>query len=96
MDNFELFINQIIKEKGLDTEPAEVVEQIRQDLQNSLEQRVNAMLISSLPEEKLPEFEQLLDADNTETIQAFLAANISDLQEKIAVELLQFKTLYLA
>lgn len=95
MENLEQFINRIIEEKGFQNEAPEVLTQIKEDLLESVERRINAMIIKNLDEHILPDFEALLDADNKEKIQVFIKQHIPDIDERVAAELLEFKTLYL-
>lgn len=96
MENLEEFIDRIIEEKGLDKEAPEVVAQIRQDLSESLERRINAMIVSKLDPAILSDFDALLDGGDMQKVQSFVKTHIPDIEERVAAELLEFKTLYLA
>lgn len=96
MHNLEEFIDRIVAEKGFDTKDPEVLAQIKADLLGRLEDRINAMILSELPQDKLEEFEKMLDAGNGEAINNFLKENISDAEQKLATVMLEFKSIYLA
>lgn len=95
MKNIEQFIEKVVEEKGFDKKDPEVVAQIKADLTNSLEDRINAMILSNLPEDALTPFEKVLDGGNEEELNTFVKQYIPDLDEKLAVEMLTFKNMYL-
>ncbi len=92
----EDFINRIVTEKGLEHKDPEVLAQIKADLMSRFEDRLNAMILSNLPSDKLEDFNKLLDSKNDEAINEFLKNNVPDVEEKLATEMLEFKSLYLA
>jgi len=96
MNTIEEYVDQIIIEKGFDTEAPEVIAQLKEDIAEHIENRINAMIITSIPEDKLSEFEALLDGDDQEKIQTYIRKEIPDIDEKVAIELAQFKATYLA
>jgi ATP phosphoribosyltransferase len=96
MKNIDDFIDQVIKDAGLDTETPEVVEQIKSDLSDSLENRINSMIVTNIPAEKLEEFDAIMDSNDEEKIQAFLQHTVPDFEQKVAIELAQFRASYLA
>ncbi len=95
MKNIEEFIDRIIAEKGFDTKEPEVLAQIKADLMSRFEDCVNAMIVTNLPEDLLEEFSKILDDEDEEKTNAFLMANIPDVEEKLAAEMLEFKSMYL-
>ncbi|MDQ5928404.1 MAG: hypothetical protein QG594_178 [Bacteroidota bacterium] len=95
MKNIEEFIDRIIAEKGFDVKDPEVLAQIKTDLTSRFEDRLNAMIISNLPGDKLEEFNTLLDTNNEEEVNTFLKNNIPEIEEKLAAEMLEFKSIYL-
>lgn len=96
MKNFDDFIDQLIRDKGLDSEEPEVVAQIKSDLSDSLENRINAMIITNIPEDKLSDFEKLLDGKDGDKIQEYIKKTIPSFEEKLAMELAEFRSFYLA
>jgi len=75
----------------------EVVDQIKADLLSKVEDRVNAVIISNLSEEKLEEFTNMLDSNiSDEEMQKFCSDNIPNLAQLIATELIVFKQTYLS
>lgn len=94
--NLDEFINEIIKEKNVTDLSPEVVEQLRSDLRDRLEDRINAAILDKVPEEKLEEFENLLDGQDQGKLQEFISAIIPDLDVVVSLELLSFRKLYLS
>lgn len=96
--NLESFVERLYEEKKFPADlEKEVADQIKTDLLNQLEDRINAVIISNLSTEKLEEFNTLLDADTAdEQMQEFFLSAIPDLSQLIAAELLVFKQSYLA
>lgn len=92
------FVDRLIVEKKLPADlEKEVVDQIKSDLLSKVEDRVNAVIISNLSEDKLDEFNKLLDSDiSDEEMQKFCSDNIPDLPQLLASELIVFKQSYLS
>lgn len=90
------FINELLKEKDISGLDPEVVAQLKTDLETRLEDRINAAIVEKIPDDKLSEFEDLLDNPNADKISAFLNDNIVDLESVVALELINFRKLYLA
>ena len=96
MKTIEEFIDLLVLEKGFDTKDQAILDQIKSDLTSRFEDRINAMIITNLSEDLLPEFEKLLDSNNQEEINTFLKKHIPGIEEKLASEMLQFKNMYLS
>ncbi len=84
-----------MEEKGLTNLPQEVFAQVKQDLLDRIEDRVNAMIVRKLPPEQLEEFENILDTGKEKDIQSFCAKHIPNLEEAVAAELMNFRDTYL-
>ena len=95
MQNIEEFVSRLIEDKGFNEQDPEIIAQMKKDLLDRVENRINAMIVSILSSEKLPEFEKLLDGGSEEEIQKFVKGNIPDIDERVATELLTFKNIYL-
>lgn len=95
MKNIEEFIDRVIEEKGIKTKTPEVLDQVKIDLTSRLEDSFNAMVLTNLPEDKLEEFNNLLDTGNEEEINNFIAKNVPDIEQKLAEVMLEFKSSYL-
>lgn len=96
--DLKVFVDRLVEEKNYPKDlEKEVIDQIKSDLLSRVEDRVNAVIISNLSEEKLGEFNKLLD-DNTSDpeMQKFCASNIPNLAQLIASELIVFKQSYLS
>ncbi len=94
-DVFEEFLERLLTEKGITQMDSEVREQIKADLRESLERRINAALVRSLPQEKLDDFDKVLEQGKQGKIQSFLKKNIANMHDVIAQELLEFRKTYL-
>lgn len=94
--DLQTFIDKMVSEKrefeGL--EPG-VIAQIKADLLSRVEDRINAVIIKNIPEDKMDEFVELTEKGTDEDVQAFSSANIPDLAQLIASELIVFKQTYL-
>ena len=91
------FIDQLVLDSGMNKDLEEnVFDQLKKDLRERLENRVNAVMLSHIPEYKLEEFEKLLDAGDEKATQAFCLENIQNLTEVIAAEFLNFRSRYIS
>lgn len=93
--SLENFVNNLIKEKGLEGLEEEILVQIKKDLQKRLEDRINVAIATHIPPEKMEFFEGLLDKADEKEIQQFCQRNISNLAEITANELVGFRKSYL-
>ncbi len=96
MQNTSTFIDQLIEEKGYSHKDPEIAAQMKADLESRLEDRINAMILVNMPEAGLAEFEKAIDSDDEDAINACVMKYIPDIDEKVASELLAFRSLYLA
>lgn len=96
MDNLEKFVDELVAQKGFNEKDPEVLEQIKLDLLDRVEDRINAMIMENLPTDKLDEFEKKLDSGSDEEIKAFVTKNIPDIKDRVAFELVSFKSMYLS
>jgi hypothetical protein len=94
-DTVKVFVTRLLEEKHLQNVDPEVLEQLKADLTDRVEDRLNMVILKNLPEEALAPFEKLLEQDNSEETQAFCQQNIPNLQEIISDELLAFRKTYL-
>lgn len=95
--DLKMFVDRLVEEKQFPEDlEKEVVEEIKSDLLGKVEDRVNALIISNLPENKLEEFNKLLDNVSDEDMQKFCVSNIPNLSQLIASELIVFKQTYLS
>ena len=96
MNDLDNYIDKLIAEKGFDEKDEDVLDQMKADLKSRLEDRIDAMVIASLSENDLPLFEKVLDSENAEEIEKFTREHIPDISERIANELLNFRSIYLS
>ena len=90
------FIRLLVTEKNFVNLSVEVQEQIEQDLLERAETRINAAILAKIPQNKLEEFNALLDNANQDEIQKFCRANVYNLDEVIAEALVRFREIYLS
>lgn len=95
--SIDQFINQLVLDanmsEGLE---ADVFTELKKDLKKRLENRLNAVILSHIPEYKLEEFEKLLDKGEPTATQAFCSQHIPDLASIIAAEFLNFRSRYIS
>lgn len=89
------FIDRLIEEKALDGIGPEVVEQIKEDLADRIEDRINTAILANMPPSHLEEFDKILDNGDEEKIQLFCQSNIPELDNIVANELMNFRNTYL-
>lgn len=95
--SLDKFVDELLAAQGIEGVDAEIREQLIEDLTTRLDDRLEAAMVAELPEDKLPELEQLLDRKNNEMdLQKFFADNIPDLPALLARELAAFRQDYLS
>ncbi len=96
MENLEKFVDELIAEKGFAEKDPDVLEQIKFDLLDRVEDRINAMIMEKLPPESLSDFEEKLDTANEEEMNEFIQSHIPDIKDRVTFELVSFKRMYLS
>ena len=91
----QAFAQKLLEEKKFDAVDPEVFKQLKADLVDRLEDRMNMIILKNMPEEKLGEFEALLENGPAEDLQNFVAENVPNLQEVLSTELMAFRKTYL-
>lgn len=96
--DLQMFVDRLVAEKNYPADlEKEVIDQIKKDLLSRVEDTVNMVIISNLSEEKLGEFNELLDKGVSDTeMQKFCSDSIPGLSQLIATELIIFKQTYLS
>jgi hypothetical protein len=94
-DIIEQFVDRLVEEKKFENLLPEVLNQIREDLYSRVEDRINAIILNNLPEDKADEFDALLDGGDLSVIQKYCQENIKNMDQLIAGELLAFRNTYL-
>ena len=90
------YINELIKQKAEFNElETDVVEQIKKDLHPRIESFINLAILKNVPENKLEEFEKVLDTNDQNKIQEFCTKHIPDLNQIVAIALVNFRDSYL-
>jgi len=91
------FIDQLVKDAKMDEAMEEsTVVGLKKDLKERLENRINAMILSQITEDKLNEFEKTIDSGDATLTQKFCTDNIPNFPELLAGELLNFRNRYIA
>lgn len=89
------FVENLVTEKKFDNVEPEVLQQIKEDLYERVDDVINGTIIAHLPPEKLEEFNNLLDAHNSAAIEEFTNEHVPNLQKLIADSLVEFRKIYL-
>ena len=89
------FVDQLVAEKKFENLDVSVMDQIKSDLLDRVEDRINAATLEHMPPERLEEFNQILESEDMEKIQAFCQLSIPDFDNVIAKELMNFRNTYL-
>ncbi len=93
----DLFIDRLVTDAEMDKDLEEsTVVGLKKDLKERLENRIKAMTVSQIPEDKLSDFEKVLDSGDAEATQNFCTENIANFPELLAAELLNFRNRYIA
>lgn len=92
----ENFADNLLAEKNLTNIDEPTLRQMRDDLVERLEQVINRVVVENIPEEKLPEFEALIDRNaNSAEVQEFVDHNVKDMGQKLGEAFFDFRRLYL-
>ena len=96
-DELTNFISEILAGKQYQDLDPEVREQMATDLKKELLDQIDRAIIDQLPDEKLDEFNALLDdpATTTQTLQEFIANSGVDVKNVSLRTMLVFRELYL-
>ena len=94
--NIERFAENLLQEKELANVDQQTRDIMRADLVDRLEKVTNRVIVDSLPEEKLTEFESLIGREAVqEELQSFIQANVPELEDKLTDAYFDFRRLYL-
>src|SRR3990167_3870095 len=95
-NSIDQFVDRLTLEKGLTRLEPEVLAQMKSDLKERVEDKINAVIVEKLPKELLADFEKLLSEDASEKeTQKFCQENIPNLDSVLASALLDFRNIYL-
>lgn len=89
------FVDRLVREKGIRVEEDSILAQVKKDLLERVEDRINATILQHMPADKLQEFNELLEFAREEEIQEYCQKNIPNLDEIVARELLDLRDTYL-
>ena len=92
----EIFIDEIIEEKGFDTSKEDYINKVRHSIEDAISDTIDTAILTNLPEDKLADFENLLDQEATDDqIDSFIKTNIPNIDFVIGQALAEFKDIYL-
>lgn len=96
--DLKTFVDRLVEEKKYPENLEQgIIDQIKKDLLSRVEDRINAVIINNLSEDKLDEFTKLLDSNISDgEMQKFCSDNIPELSQLLASELIVFKQTYLS
>ncbi|MDP3795360.1 MAG: DUF5663 domain-containing protein [bacterium] len=94
-DATEEFLERLLGEKDLSDVDPEVRAQMKNDLRERLEDRINAAILAKMPTDKLEEFERLLENTDPGEVQSFCQTHVPNLPEVVAEAMLGFRQTYL-
>jgi len=91
----DTFVDNLVAEKGLLNLEPDILAQVKADLKDRVEDRINASLVENLPPEYLPEAQKLIETAEGDEIAQFFTKHIPDMAEVVASEMLAFRKTYL-
>lgn len=94
-DSLGLFVERLVEEKGLTNLDKEVLAQIKTDLLERVEDRINASIVEHMPVDQVEFFEKLVERGEKTEIHAFCERHIPGLDDIVAKELIAFRGTYL-
>lgn len=89
------FVDKILEEKGMEGVEEEVRLQLRSDLLERLEDKINHLIIESLSPEQLAKFEHFIDTDQLDQLQPFLEKSGVNVSGIVARCMSEFRANYL-
>jgi len=72
---FDQFISQLMQRRGLEVTPSD-----QAAFTDEIVDKISDTILRNLPDDKLPEFEQILDEGNEEKAKEFIRQNIPNLE----------------
>jgi len=96
--DLQAFVDKLVMEKeDFKSLSPDVLAQIKNDLLERVENRIDAVVVSNLSETDLEEFNKMIESKKSdEEIQGFCNEKIPDLAQLIATELINFQQTYLS
>lgn len=97
-DELDGFINEMLDAKQLSGVTDEVRAQLVVDLKDRLFDQINKSLIDALPDDKLDEFEAMIDDENVQDadVQQFIASSGVDVKRVTSATMIRFYELYVS
>lgn len=96
-DELDKFIGEILTKKNLSGITDDVRAQLVTDMKERLLDQINRALVEALPDDKLEEFNNLLDSGdvNDDEVQQFISQSGVDVKKTTIATMLLFRDLYL-
>jgi hypothetical protein len=94
-DDLELFLDQLIEGKKFSLLGEDIALQMKGELRQRLQERINIEILERIPSPLYGEFERMLDVGSEEEVQLFLSTNVAHLDQVIASALLSFEQAYI-
>ena len=91
------FAESLMRQKGIYkmSDDAAVLEQMKSDLCDRIEDRVNAAILEHVPPDKLPAFERLLESGSPQDIKRFCRENVKGAAQIVGNAMTAFEKMYL-
>ncbi len=94
--NIQRFAENLLQEKDLENIDQKTRDIMREELVDRLEKVTNRVLVDNLPEDKLDEFESMIDKSaKPAELQKFISDNVPDIENKLIDAYFDFRRLYL-
>ena len=96
-DPLSLFIEQMFRDNQMETDkiPPEVAEQMKSDMRERLDDRINLAILDAMPPEKVEEFDRLMASASDQELQTFCQKNIPQYEAVLANAMVNFRQIYL-
>jgi hypothetical protein len=89
------FLDQLLLEQGFSKESPEVLQELREDLEKRMNYHLDMAVASAIPEDKIDEFNAVLESESEEKIKEFITQHVPDLQSVMTKALESFRDIYL-
>lgn len=88
---------KILEEKSVTIEDKEIFDQMVEDVEKSISERIHSMMIRTLNDSQKSDLDGLIERNaQPEEVQEFFAANITNVPDIIATAILDVRNIYLA
>lgn len=95
VNDVALFVDRLIEEKELSALEPDILSDIKKELRERVQDKVNMTIVTNLPEGRLAEFNALAKKNDLPALQLFCQEAVPDLTGVVATALLEFRSTYL-